>query len=284
MSKVLIGVMSCIPDAQNGSHDTIRRTWAAHMVPGLDYKIFMGQGTRDLAPDEVQLDAPDGPWTQGLCEKSQAMKKWALEHGYDGMLKLDSDTYVSPKRFMSSGFEKYDYIGYFPYIPDGTGPGFRHHLLQGLDRPLEERHFPGLAPFLELDAEFLVFGSFLFSAGGHFQELVRVRFHFDAADVEHDDGRLDAGGEFDGFDRVTLGQLTLAGAFVRKLVQVRRGMVDSHGQRAEIVDAGNLDFPGVHGVEDPGHETDARAVAQFGVFESEFTDLAQHRPAVDVAV
>jgi hypothetical protein len=119
--------MSCIPDAQNGSHDTIRRTWAAHMVPGLDYKIFMGQGTRDLAPDEVQLDAPDGPWTQGLCEKSQAMKKWALEHGYDGMLKLDSDTYVSPKRFMSSGFEKYDYIGYFPYIPDGTGPGFRHH-------------------------------------------------------------------------------------------------------------------------------------------------------------
>jgi len=115
--------MSCERDAANGCHDAIRRTWAAHMVPGLDYKIFVGQGTRALAPDEERLDVIDD--YAHLPEKSQAMRKWSLEHGYEWMLKIDRDTFLSPKRFMSSGFEQHDYVGYFPYVPEGSG--FKHH-------------------------------------------------------------------------------------------------------------------------------------------------------------
>jgi len=118
MSTVLIGVMSCIHDAQNGNHDAIRRTWVRHMVPGLEYRIFVGQGAINLAPDEVQLDVPDD--YPHLPEKAQAMRMWALEHGYDYMFKADRDTFLSPRRLLASGFEQHDYAGYFPYIPEGS--------------------------------------------------------------------------------------------------------------------------------------------------------------------
>jgi hypothetical protein len=114
--KALIGVMSCERDSANGCHDAIRRTWVTRMVPGeLDYKIFVGQGDRALAPDEERVDVPDGqPW---LPEKVQEMRKWALEHGYEFMFKADRDTYLSPRRLIASGFEKFDYVGHFPMHP-----------------------------------------------------------------------------------------------------------------------------------------------------------------------
>jgi len=126
--KVLIGVTSCENDATNGTHDAIRATWASRMVSGLDYKIFMGRGSRELAPDEERLDVPDGPDSvggtsrcPGLCEKTQGMRRWALERDYDFMFKADSDTYLSPKRLLASGFERYDYVGYFPFVPTNSG-------------------------------------------------------------------------------------------------------------------------------------------------------------------
>lgn len=115
MSKPLIGVMSCERDAANGCHDAMRQTWIPHMVPGIDYKIFVGQGTRALAPDEERLDVQDDYGS--LPEKSQAMRKWSLEHGYDFMFKADRDTYLSPRRLLASGFENYDYVGHFPGYP-----------------------------------------------------------------------------------------------------------------------------------------------------------------------
>jgi hypothetical protein len=122
MAKALIGVMSCERDAANGCHDAMRRTWIKHMVSGLDYKIFVGQGSRALAADEERLDVNDD-YTH-LPEKSQAMRKWSLDHGYEFMFKADRDTYLSPKNLLGSGFERYDYSGHFPmyyerssYIP-----------------------------------------------------------------------------------------------------------------------------------------------------------------------
>jgi len=132
MNKALIGVMSCERDAASGCHDAIRRTWVTRMVSGLDYKIFVGRGTRVLASDEERLDVPDGyactpDGYDSTPEKAQAMRKWALEHSYGFMFKADHDTYLSPVRLLASGFEQYDYVGYFPFIPDGSGPGFKHH-------------------------------------------------------------------------------------------------------------------------------------------------------------
>ena len=61
-------------------------------------------------------------------------------------------------------------------------------------------------------------------------------------------------------------------------------MVHAHGQRTEVVQGGDFDFAGVHGVEDAGHEADARAVAQFGVFKAQLADFAQHGAAIRVAM
>ena len=61
-------------------------------------------------------------------------------------------------------------------------------------------------------------------------------------------------------------------------------MSDAHRQRTEIVEAGNFDFARVHRVQDAGHEADADAVAQLGVFKAEVADFAQHGAAVGVAV
>jgi len=132
MSNILIGVMSCERDSANGCHDAIRRTWVTRMVPELDYKIFVGHGTRALAPDEIRLDVPDS--YECLPEKSQAMRKWSLEHGYDHMFKADRDTYLSPKRLLASGFENYDYSGHFPMYPqEGYLPADGHDLSEYCD-------------------------------------------------------------------------------------------------------------------------------------------------------
>ena len=113
--NALIGVMSCVRDAQNGCHDAIRRTWVRHMVPELSYRIFVGAGAISLAPDEVQLNVPDD--YSHLPEKSQAMRKWSRDNGHDWFFKADRDTFISPKRLARSGFERYSYSGHFPLYP-----------------------------------------------------------------------------------------------------------------------------------------------------------------------
>lgn len=111
----LIGIMSCWRDKLNGCHDACRRTWMKYMVPNLSYKFFVGRGIGTLQPDEIMLDVPDD--YEHLCEKSQAMCAWALANKYDFLFKADRDTYLSPKRLLVSGFEKYDYSGHFPGYP-----------------------------------------------------------------------------------------------------------------------------------------------------------------------
>ena len=131
--KVLIGVMSCIRDAQNGCHDALRRTWVTRMVPGIDYVIFVGQGDIVLKSDEVQLDINDD--YAHLPEKSQAMRKWSLDNGYEFMFKADRDTYLSPQRLLDSGFENYDYSGHFPGYP-----------IPGYLPPLDKTHLDCVDP------------------------------------------------------------------------------------------------------------------------------------------
>ena len=102
--------------------------------------------------------------------------------------------------------------------------------------------------------------------------------------MQHHDRRLDAPGEFKRLERVLDGQFAFARVFGGKLVEVRRGVGDAHRQRTEIVQAGNLDFARVHRFEDAGHEADADAVAQLGVFKTEVADFAQHGAPVRVTM
>lgn len=112
-----------------------RNTWLRDLKT--DHRFFLGNpdlplaamppaGTSvamsDLADNVVYLDMPDGPnvdpqraW-QGhrtpVCQrKTEALCRYAFEHGYDYVLKCDDDTYVRPVLLLESDFENYDYVG-----------------------------------------------------------------------------------------------------------------------------------------------------------------------------
>ena len=124
MNDTLIAVMSCWDDRARGAHDAIRQTWVSRMVPTLDYKIFVGRPENPfgkLYHDEEQLDVIDQ--YGGLPWKSQAIRRWALDHGYKWVFKADRDTYINPARLADSGYRAYDYAGHFPKEPvDGPVP------------------------------------------------------------------------------------------------------------------------------------------------------------------
>ena len=101
--------------------------------------------------------------------------------------------------------------------------------------------------------------------------------------MQYHDGRADALGEIERVEGVLDGQLAVALAGGGKFVEVRRCAGDADGQRTKVVQAGNFDLAGLHGVEDAGHQAETDAVAQLGVFKAQIADLAQHRAAVGVA-
>jgi hypothetical protein len=75
--------------------------------------------------DEVWLDCQDD--YASLPEKVQSIFKWAVNHGYDFVMKLDDDSILRPSAWLNSGFEAYDFTGNTilsekqkgPYVPYG---------------------------------------------------------------------------------------------------------------------------------------------------------------------
>ena len=116
-AKPLIMVM-----CNHKNHDrvkAIRDTWKQG-VNGIDVKFFFGSTSdpcRLQYPDEIFLDVPDD--YNHLPLKVQAAFKWAHDNGYTNALKVDDDTYCVPKRLLTSGFEKHDWIGRINHQPDG---------------------------------------------------------------------------------------------------------------------------------------------------------------------
>lgn len=139
--KVLIACSSCWRDASNGSHDAIRETWGSKLPDGWDLRFFVGGIDPDenfivpmdspgpgsigllsddkpdfpklftvpVQSDEVVLDVPDGyfylPW------KTTESLRWALDQGYDFVLRCFTDTYVYPDRLLRSRFYLHDFTG-----------------------------------------------------------------------------------------------------------------------------------------------------------------------------
>ena len=104
-----MAVVSC--HAREGYSNVIRSTWLPLFPKDqADILFFRGRGaTREPLEDEVFLDCDDS--YEGLPEKVQSIVRWAYEHSYDYVLKLDDDVVVKPRELLASGFEKWDFVG-----------------------------------------------------------------------------------------------------------------------------------------------------------------------------
>lgn len=92
--KPLIAIVTCHKFESRANAQ--RATWL--QTCGYDYKFFLGKSDREPLPDEVFLDVPDD--YNSLPFKVRAICKWAVEHGYDVLLKVDDDAYVFTERLI----------------------------------------------------------------------------------------------------------------------------------------------------------------------------------------
>ena len=95
---------------------------------------------------------------------------------------------------------------------------------------------------------------------------------------------MDAFGKIERLERVLEGQLAIARLVGGKFVEIGCGPLNAHGQRTEIVQGGNLDLAGLDRFENTGHQSQPGAVAQFGIFKTQFTDFEQHQPSIRLAM
>ena len=120
--KVLLSIFSChsYVYTAEGMRDWFTRT-TVDRVQGIrdswlkdvtcDYKIFYGKpkrSDRTAIPDEVFLNAPDD--YHHSAEKIRALIKYALDNGYDYIVKIDDDVYVYYDRLMAN-VPTADYVG-----------------------------------------------------------------------------------------------------------------------------------------------------------------------------
>lgn len=96
VNKPLIAICTC--HRFRGRADAQRATWVKK-IKDIDYKFFLGGSNGIPGIDEVFLDVPDD--YDSLPLKTQAIMKWALDHGYDAVFKCDDDTYVFPDRLLT---------------------------------------------------------------------------------------------------------------------------------------------------------------------------------------
>ena len=105
--KPVILITSCMYHLVR--NEQCRATWLAQWSHLIDYRFILGQGYYPKFEDELVLPVDDT--YSGLPAKIQASHKWALEQGYDFILKTDCDVYMHIPRLLESGFEKYPYSG-----------------------------------------------------------------------------------------------------------------------------------------------------------------------------
>jgi Galactosyltransferase len=87
----------------------IRNTWLPSTPSELDVRFFRGRGaTREPLADEVFLDCRDD--YEGLPNKVQEIVRWAHDHEYEYVAKVDDDVVVRPKEWLY-GFHRCDFTG-----------------------------------------------------------------------------------------------------------------------------------------------------------------------------
>lgn len=130
--KLLIGIPSChryryAASDEGCAHNSgdnpvratiIRNTWYKlweKQRDKIDLKFFYGNIPEGVEPraareDEVMLDVSDR--YIDLPGKVQAMFKWALDNGYDYVLKCDDDVFIYPDRLLERFDPALDYTGF----------------------------------------------------------------------------------------------------------------------------------------------------------------------------
>jgi hypothetical protein len=145
--KIAVLISTCWKDKLNGGNDAIRNTWGNNLPEGWDLKFCIGDheftkeekaklftndfigspGTlgnmdaskssacpigekSDLLPDELLLNCDDG--YLGLPWKTTESLKWAMDEGYDFVVRGFVDTYLFPQLMDKSDVWKYDAAGW----------------------------------------------------------------------------------------------------------------------------------------------------------------------------
>lgn len=73
----------------------------------------MGPYDRTPGPDEIFLDCDDS--YKGLPSKVKAACRWACDHGYEHIAKIDDDVVLNTAEFLASGFQNYEFVGHNNY-------------------------------------------------------------------------------------------------------------------------------------------------------------------------
>ena len=145
MPKPVILVSSCKRDQQNGANQAVRETWGARSR--IPYFFILGQGAKQLNPDELFFDVGDA--YLDLPHKTKQSLSWALNNGYTNAFRAFTDTFIDTERLLSSGFEKYDYTGnesepYPGFTFAHGGPGYwlsRKGMKIVVDSPIDRKAF-----------------------------------------------------------------------------------------------------------------------------------------------
>jgi len=118
--SLAVCVKSCHRDLDGGFHEPIRGTWGKDLAAlGVPVYFFMGtdptqQDTRRCrryVNGEVVVDCKDD--YESLPVKTRRICQWAMGKTFKHIFLCDVDTYIIAKTFLTSGFEKYDYAGWF---------------------------------------------------------------------------------------------------------------------------------------------------------------------------
>lgn len=105
--SVLQAIVSC--HSREEYSNAIRSTWLPSVPEGLDVRFFRGRGAiREPLTDEVWLDCRDD--YEGLPNKVQEIVRWAYDHDYEYVAKVDDDVVVKPKEWLN-GFRRCDFTG-----------------------------------------------------------------------------------------------------------------------------------------------------------------------------
>jgi hypothetical protein len=104
---VLVAIISCHQHRQR--RDWQRQTWLPDLK--FDYKFFVGQpqsGGPEPEDNVVVFNNVKDDYNS-LPDKTYAMVKWAYEHKYTHIFKIDDDVYCRPERLE---IPKEDYVGH----------------------------------------------------------------------------------------------------------------------------------------------------------------------------
>lgn len=99
---------------------SLRETWLNDV--NIDYKIFYGRGGTNPKSDEVFLSAPDD--YHHSAEKFRMLLRYALDYGYDRLIKVDDDVWVYWNR-LKENIPTADYVG---TGPSNFAAGFTYSL------------------------------------------------------------------------------------------------------------------------------------------------------------